>query len=46
MGGVLEEGRSWHHERSTLIWATLYPEDEWRLREIEAADAAIVLNGC
>ena len=26
--------------------ATLYPEDEWRLREIEAADpAAIVLNG-
>ena len=42
-----KEGRSWHSEAFHLdIGATLYPEDEWRLREIEAADpAAIVLNG-
>ena len=48
MGSVLEEGRSWHSEAFHLdMGATLYPEDEWRLREIEAADpAAIVLNGC
>ena len=42
-----KEGRSWHSEAFHLdMGATLYPEDEWRLREIEAADpAAIVLNG-
>ena len=42
-----KEGRSWHSEAFHLdMDATLYPEDEWRLREIEAADpAAIVLNG-
>ena len=42
-----KEGRSWHSETFHLdMGATLYPEDEWRLREIEAADpAAIVLNG-
>ena len=42
-----KEGRSWHSEPFHLdMGATLYPEDEWRLREIEAADpAAIVLNG-
>ena len=42
-----KEGRSWHSEAFRLdLGATLYPEDEWRLREIEAADpAAIVLNG-
>ena len=42
-----KEGRSWHSEAFRLdMGATLYPEDEWRLREIEAADpAAIVLNG-
>ena len=42
-----KEGRSWHSEAFHLdMGATLYPEDEWRLREIEAADpTAIVLNG-
>ena len=42
-----KEERSWHSEAFHLdMGATLYPEDEWRLREIEAADpAAIVLNG-
>ena len=42
-----KEGRSWHSEAFHLdMGATLYTEDEWRLREIEAADpAAIVLNG-
>ena len=42
-----KEGRSWHSEAFHLdMGATLYPEDEWRLWEIEAADpAAIVLNG-
>ena len=42
-----KEGRSWRSEAFHLdMGATLYPEDEWRLREIEAADpAAIVLNG-
>ena len=42
-----KEGRSWHSEAFHLdMGATLYPEDEWRLREIEAAaPAAIVLNG-
>ena len=42
-----KEGRSWHSEAFHLdMGATLYPEDEWRLREIEAADpAAVVLNG-
>ena len=42
-----KEGRSWHSEAFYLdMGATLSPEDEWRLREIEAADpAAIVLNG-
>ena len=42
-----KEGCSWHSEAFHLdMGATLYPEDEWRLREIEAADpAAIVLNG-
>ena len=42
-----KEGRSWHSETFHLdMDATLYPEDEWRLREIEAADpAAVVLNG-
>ena len=42
-----KEGRSWLSEAFHLdMGATLYPEDEWRLREIEAADpAAIVLNG-
>ena len=42
-----KEGRSWHSEAFHLdMGATLYPEDEWRLREIEAVDpAAIVLNG-
>ena len=42
-----KEGQSWHSEAFHLdMGATLYPEDEWRLREIEAADpAAIVLNG-
>ena len=42
-----KEGRSWHSEAFHLdMGATLYPEDEWRLRDIEAADpAAIVLNG-
>lgn len=42
-----KEGRSWHSEAFHLdMGATLYPEDEWRLQEIEAADpAAIVLNG-
>ena len=42
-----KEGRSWHSEAFHLdMGATLSPEDEWRLREIEAADpAAIVLNG-
>ena len=42
-----KEGRSWHIEAFHLdMGATLYPEDEWRLREIEAADpTAIVLNG-
>ena len=42
-----KEGRSWHSEAFHLdMGATLYPEDKWRLREIEAADpAAIVLNG-
>ena len=42
-----KEGRSWHSEAFHLdMGATLYPEDEWRLREIEAADpSAIVLNG-
>ena len=42
-----KEGRSWHSEAFHLdMDATLYPEDEWRLREIEAADpAAVVLNG-
>lgn len=42
-----KERRSWHSEAFHLdMGATLYPEDEWRLREIEAADpAAIVLNG-
>ena len=42
-----KEGRSWHSEAFHLdMDATLYPEDEWRLREIESADpAAVVLNG-
>ena len=42
-----KEGRSWHGEAFHLdMDATLYPEDEWRLREIESADpAAVVLNG-
>ena len=42
-----KEGRSWHSKAFHLdMGATLYPEDEWRLREIEAADpAAVVLNG-
>jgi len=42
-----KEGRSWHSEAFHLdMGAILYQEDEWRLREIEAADpAAIVLNG-
>lgn len=42
-----KEGRSWHSDAFHLdMGATLYPEDEWRLREIEAVDpAAIVLNG-
>ena len=30
-----KEGRSWHSEAFHLdMGATLYPEDEWRLREI------------
>ena len=42
-----KEGRSWHSEAFHLdMGVTLYPEDEWRLREIESADpAAVVLNG-
>ena len=42
-----KEGRSWRSEAFHLdMGATLYPEDEWRLREIESADpAAVVLNG-